>query len=105
MQKSYHIEMKGDGDLRRTFDMPADSAADAIGRALEQNRGFKVVRCYAGGVAQDARYAGVVEYEVPPHQALPPEEPKVKRQKTPCEMFNDAEIIEQSKATRSRMMA
>jgi hypothetical protein len=62
---NYHIEYD-DGAMA---DINASDAGSAINRALYANRGHRVKRCFQGGLAQDPRWAGKVEFDVPPHQA------------------------------------
>jgi hypothetical protein len=63
-------------------DVDGHSAAEAIEKALRQNLGRKVAKCYAGLTQQDADDArlvrdrlalpGLIEFDVPPHEAYPP---------------------------------
>lgn len=50
------------------------SAAEAICKALERNRGLTVVGCYAGNTDVGYKERGRIDYEIPPHKPIPPDE-------------------------------
>lgn len=96
------------------IDMPAQNAGEAIEQALIQNRGLKVVRCYAGLTEEDAAFirqtcdkraiAGLIEHEVPEHEAIP-EGVVFKRERkvdNTTAMFDDGQIAEESKMAKSK---
>lgn len=67
-QTVYHVTMS-DGQMR---DVKGFSAAEAMSKALERNRGLTVTGCFAGNVDMTASHvAGRITYEIPPHKALP----------------------------------
>lgn len=57
----YHVTMSNG----KSYAIDAQNAADAIGMALDQFRGMTVKDCFLGGSS------GVVNFDVPPHKALP----------------------------------
>lgn len=65
---TYHVTMS-DGAL---FHIAGQSAAEAMSKALDCNRGLTVSACYSGNVDQTADYAGRITYEIPFHKPLPP---------------------------------
>lgn len=100
MINTYHIEMNGGAGM---LHIEAPSAAMAIQRALEQNLGFKVVRCYSGKIGQEPPFEGGIDYDVPPHDALPEDyrRPKRRHPDHTIPMFDDAEIRAESARARA----
>lgn len=47
------------------------SAGEAIGKALDRNRGLTVIGCFAGNVDMTVNRAGRITYDVPAHKPLP----------------------------------
>lgn len=65
----YHIRMS-DGQQRN---IAGTSAAEAIQKALERNRQLTVTECWLGGYeGKEFGQTGRINFEVPPHKALPP---------------------------------
>lgn len=107
MMRTYHLEM--DDGVR--LDLPADSAAAAIGSALKKHIGHRVVRCFLGGVEN---YQGMeilkvwsnqavrMEFEIPPHDPLLVPPPVKHRDRSPSELFDDAEILRESHLAKSK---
>lgn len=100
MSQTYHITMDGGTYF---VSVRADSAATAIGTALERNRGFRVVSCHTGGVHNPAfpSHFAQMDFPIPAHEPLPPIE-KVKRVPPPCTLFDDAEILAESEKAKKR---
>ncbi len=76
MSKPYHIIMSN-GDRHQ---LRADSASEAIYKALDRNRGLTVAECYSGNVDMSGKYSGQINYEVPKHRPLPEKEPVHEKQ-------------------------
>lgn len=100
MTQTYHVIMNGGkGHLA----VRADSAATAMATALERNRGFSVLECFAGDQL-DPEHPGLrarMDFPVPKHEALPVLA-KVKREEPPCELFDDAKVIIESEYAKLR---
>lgn len=94
MQKTYHLTMNGG---YQHLAIEADSAAQAIQRGLEQNPGYRVIGCYAGGAL------GRVAYEIPKHEPLPPDwkKPRRKIRDDTAMMFDDEAIKAESAKARA----
>lgn len=101
MTQDYHITMDGG---KRFLTICSESASNAMGLALERNRGYRVTSCYAGGnpnTGQSGDWSARLDFEVPKHDPLPFID-KVKLTKPACELFDDAEIQEESKRAKIR---
>lgn len=88
----------------------ADSAADAIGKALRQRLGHKVINCFVGGYDANGnpnhdRYpGGRTDFEVPPHDALvsKPARPFVRKPtRGEAELFDDAAVVAESEKSKT----
>ena len=55
----------------KKLDVGAESAGEAIMRALQMERGETVVGCGSGAKDRDATNAGWIDYDIPKHTALP----------------------------------
>lgn len=81
----YHLKLSDGRDLN----VEANSASEAIGLALDSNKGKTVVRCFVGG--QEGR----ITFDIPPHAPVPKKIPSPKKPK-PVMMFDDEEIKRES---------
>lgn len=71
---TYHIIMSD----QKQRNIAGSSAAEAIQKALNRNRQLTVTKCWLGGYeGTDFGQTGRIDFDVPPHQALPPKPPKV----------------------------
>lgn len=64
---TYHVTTSD----RVMHHIPGNSAADAICKALDRNRGLTVIDCFAGNVDMTANRAGRITYDIPAHKPLP----------------------------------
>lgn len=105
MQSTYHITLVGG----KRVDIKAGNAADAMGKALTENPGFKVLECFVGLTEQMARdhndvsdrkaMPGLIRFEVPEHDAARATEKKKRVKEPMVSLFGndgDAEIVKQS---------
>lgn len=93
----YHLIL--DNDLR--VDVTAASAAQAMQRALEQNPGRTIIKCWSGSYNETVTYTenrkkvvtppGYIEYEIPAHEPFVPA-PKIKATDKTVAMFSDEEM-------------
>jgi hypothetical protein len=91
-RQAYYVQMD-DCEVHRYEDT---CAANAMGRALNDHRGVKIVGCWtgvSGGRFPDMN--GRINFEVPPHEAQPPRVKRPKKDKT-CQLFDDNEILTES---------
>lgn len=66
---TYHIIMSD----QKQRNIAGSSAAEAIMKALNRNRQLTVLKVWLGGYEGDLfGQTGIINFEVPPHQALPP---------------------------------
>lgn len=79
--RPYRIEM----DDGYTFRIVAESAAQAVGQALDQHRGHCAKTVYCGG------QWGSCSFDVPPHKPLTPKEPE-KPDDGACSLFDDKDV-------------
>lgn len=92
MKQRYYILL----DNKTQASYERESAAQAIGEALRENLGCKVLRCWIGGFG-NVEHCGM-EFEVPPHEAMK-KKPRLigpRKPKGPVEMFNDETILSES---------
>lgn len=66
----YHVTTS-DGALHH---IAGFTAAEAMSKALDRNRGRTVLACFSGNVDMAVQHAGRITYEIPAHQPLPPKE-------------------------------
>jgi hypothetical protein len=95
-RQAYYVQMD-DCEIHRIEDT---CAANAMGRALNDFRGVKIVGCWTG--IEGGRFPdmnGRIDYEVPAHDAAPPRTKRAKPDKT-CTLFDDTEVLTQSKKAR-----
>ena len=95
----YHLVL----DNEQRFDIETTSAANAMQMTLERNPGRTILKCWSGrdyairdrSIKGDGA-AGIIDYEVPRHIPFIAA-PKVKAKDKTSLMFDDAEILAQSK--------
>lgn len=104
--KTYYIIYEDGAQLP----FPADSAADAIGKALRNRLGHKVLNCFVGGydALGNPNHAscpgGRTDFEVPAHDALvnKPARPFVRKPtRGEAELFDDAAVVAESEKSKS----
>lgn len=69
--KTYHCTLSD----KSTFDVKADSASEAIYKALDRNRGLIVTACFSGNFIMDRSTAGQIHYDVPGHKPISQDAP------------------------------
>lgn len=94
MRQYYNVVMD-DGTFIR---IDAESAGNAIMKALKAHRGHRAKECYLGDVMG---LDGRISFEIPPHQPLGKHKPR-KRQKPPTELFNDQLILAESEQAKAK---
>lgn len=68
---TYHVTMS-DGAMRH---IAGTSAAEAMSKALDRNRGLIVTGCFSGNVDLTAnKQTGRINYDIPKHSPLPMKE-------------------------------
>lgn len=94
-KQAYYITL----DNGLTIRIERESAAQAMGQALRENLGRKIIKCWSGAVnPSDPATYGVINYEVPTHEAMT-KRPRLvgpRKPKGPGELFNDETILSES---------
>jgi hypothetical protein len=101
MQKTYRVEMD-DGIY---FDFPADSAAHAIGKALYEHKGHRVVSCRVGQPQLEHKWKhqeAFTYFDIPPHDPITADKPKRKRPDSTTDMFAAGEIEAESEHAKAK---
>lgn len=109
--KTYHVEM----DDGKRMSISADSASNAIGRALIERLGHRVTKCWVGMRKSDApgmrdipvpvRFEdAAIVFDIPPHDPLleRPVRPVHRQQHAPCELFDDGQVLSESAQAKTK---
>lgn len=101
--KTYTVIM----DDQKRLNVPAQSAADAIQRALVEHLGHRVVQCWVGQLGNDIIWyqdEAFVHYEIPEHVPVfsKPRSTRIRKERGAASLFDDKAIVAESNLAKDK---